>query len=57
MDGQKFSFHLLKKFLFEKAVSSNLGLGWRLWVRPWAVEWDPRGVHPIPALTKYGTLS
>ena len=41
-------------FLFEKAVSSDLGLGWRLWVRPCAVEWDPLGVHPILASPSMG---
>ena len=53
MDGQKLSFRLL----FEKALSSHLGLGWRHWLRSQAVEWDSPSVPPVLALIKNGTLS
>ena len=53
MDDQKLSFRLL----FEKAMSSHLGLGWRHWLRSQAVEWDSLSVPPVLALTKNGTLS
>ena len=53
MDGQKLSFRLL----FEKAMSSHLGLGWRHWLRSQAVEWDSLSVPSILAFTKNGTLS